>query len=99
MSEDGQMSIFDFPEAVPEEKHSVWKLREDTGALMLECDACGCRAFAVQFAKAVGTHGYRFCPYCGARIMNAQSFENEAEAMKWPMTLADKFERMERALP
>ena len=99
MGTDGQMSIFDYPEALPDEKHSIWKVRYDTDTLMIECDACGCRVHAVQYAKAVGICGYRFCPYCGARIMNAPEWESEMLRMKWPMTMAEKFERIERALP
>ena len=101
MSEDGQLSIFDFKEALPEEKQSVWKVTHDTGVLHLTCGRKECEGnvSAVMYARAVGLHGYRFCPYCGARMMNAVQFENTGRTLKWPKTLSDHFRELEEALP
>lgn len=38
----------------------------DTGAKFLECSECGCGIIAEWYARALGTNGFRYCPYCGA---------------------------------
>ena len=40
----------------------------DNGTSMLECPKCLCRIQEVPFSYAVGNHGYKFCPYCGADL-------------------------------
>lgn len=51
---------------IEERKKGKWKEEIDTGERMLACSACGGRVFLETYETAVGEHGYRFCPYCGA---------------------------------
>ena len=51
-----------------EPKKGKWKEEIDTGERMLACSACGGRVFLETYETAVGEHGYRFCPYCGAQM-------------------------------
>ena len=68
MSADGQLDIFDYG------RTSEWVKGMDTGKVMLECKLCRARVFAIEYRKAVGDHGFRYCPYCGATMKNPDAF-------------------------
>ena len=42
-----------------------WIKEKDNGELMLRCPKCGSRVIWESYQLAIGTHGIRFCPYCG----------------------------------
>lgn len=50
-----------------------WKTEIDLDMKMLACSACRGRVFATDYAKAIGTSGFSFCPYCGAKMENADA--------------------------
>ena len=50
----------------PGRKRGEWKRSTDNGYSMYECSVCESRMWKTEYDKAVGTHGFRFCPYCGA---------------------------------
>lgn len=45
-----------------------WTITIENGIEMIGCSACGCRSWKEEYDRAVGDHGYRFCPYCGKRM-------------------------------
>ena len=67
---DGQLSFFG---------DTHWKKEIDLDALMLACSSCGCRVIAKPYGMAVGTHGFRHCPYCGKQMMNADRIATEVK--------------------
>lgn len=44
-----------------------WIKTVDNGADFLKCPDCGCGIIFEWYARAVGTKGLTFCPYCGQR--------------------------------
>lgn len=50
------------------EKTGKWETEYDTHTKMLACSACGGRVIYSAYTSAVGTKGYAYCPYCGARM-------------------------------
>lgn len=48
--------------------HAQWLNSEDTGEKMYECSYCECRMIARWYDMAVGLYGFKYCPYCGARM-------------------------------
>lgn len=60
-----------------------WKTEIDLDMKMLACSACGGRAFAEDYARALGTKGFSYCPYCGAKMENADAVSRKyKEVMK-----------------
>ena len=56
------------PKMPDAEKKGMWKTEYDTHTKMLACSACGGRVIYSAYTSAVGTKGYAYCPYCGARM-------------------------------
>ena len=50
------------------EKRGKWISEIDTGEEMLKCSVCEARVIKAHYEKAVGTEGFKHCPYCGARM-------------------------------
>lgn len=50
------------------ERHGRWKNEIDTGTEMMACSVCGARVVKQPYISAVGSKGYAYCPYCGARM-------------------------------
>lgn len=46
-------------------KDKVWKTEIDNGIQMLKCPYCKCRMQKKHYIFAVGSNGFRYCPYCG----------------------------------
>lgn len=62
----GQMSIYD----MGVEQQSAWHIDIDNNMQMLRCEACGCRVTRLWYDRAVGSHGFKHCPYCGKTMAN-----------------------------
>lgn len=60
--------MYDHPCEYHEPYPNRYKECIDNACLMLECPECKCRIQAYPFSYAVGTNGYKFCPYCGADV-------------------------------
>lgn len=58
-----------------ERKRGEWKRSTDNGYSMYECSVCESRMWKTEYDKAVGTHGFKFCPYCGADMRGGDSNE------------------------
>lgn len=48
-------------------KHGDWRTVMDNATQMYECPHCLGRMFTKEYDIAVGTWGYRYCPYCGKK--------------------------------
>lgn len=66
----GQISLFD----LSGERHGHWIKGHDNDLVMLCCTSCGCGVLGVFYRRAVGDHGFRYCPYCGAMMENPDEF-------------------------
>lgn len=55
-----QMNMFGY--------EAEWIITIDDGEKMITCSNCECRMIKSPYDRAVGDHGYRFCPYCGKRM-------------------------------
>ena len=64
--------------AIPavEPKRGEWATEYDNGERMYRCLVCNRRMYADRYDDAVGTLGYRYCPYCGAD-MRGESDETD----------------------
>ena len=69
------------PSVQPERKRGEWKRSTDNGYSMYECSVCECRMWKTEYDKAVGTHGFRFCPYCGADMRDGACEQMTLEDM------------------
>ncbi len=51
-----------------EPRKGKWISEIDTAEEMLKCSVCEARVIKAHYEKAVGTEGFKHCPYCGARM-------------------------------
>ena len=58
---------------------SRWAIDIDNDRQMLRCESCGGRVIRKWYDLAVGDKGFKFCPYCGKQMTNAESM-----VVKWP---------------
>lgn len=58
---------------------SKWAIDIDNDHQLLRCESCGGRVIRKWYDRAVGDNGFRFCPYCGKTMTNA-----ERMVVKWP---------------
>ncbi|MBQ6232829.1 MAG: hypothetical protein IJJ80_04920 [Clostridia bacterium] len=85
----GQMSIFD----LGGERHGKWEKHHDNARVMMRCTACESQVLGVDYAQAIGQSGWKFCPYCGARMENPDEFRR-----KWPNHISREWQEEERRL-
>ena len=83
----GQMSIFD----MTGERCGTWEKHYDNDTVMMRCSACEGQVVGIKYAFAIGSSGWAFCPYCGARMENPDQFRRP-----WPGHIGEEWEEEER---